>query len=289
MTDVHPVARQFLNAKAAAGRSRETVQDYEKHFRSLARHFGFELPSSAEDVEAWIAQCTSPTTSRNRLVAIRALLKWAHRRRLVAGPLEWLDHVERPAKGRARLRTFTPGELAALARESSKDPIDFALFCVLLDTGIRIGEAASLRPSTIRPHEIDVDGKTGRHTVPISPETRKALLTIAGGNRVWPGRLGKPMTTDGLQWRARRLIARAGIEVPAAGPHTFRHTFATSYLAKGGEIKRLSMILGHASVRTTEIYLHLDTSYLHTSFRQLSPLADALAPARLLPGLENTA
>lgn len=282
---IHPVAELFLAAKGSGGRRVQTIEGYRKHFRAMARHFGEDgLPAAPHELEAWLAQCRAAATVNGRLSAARALLRWAHRRGHLAERPTWLEDVERPTRRRAPIRIFTQGELAAIAREAAEDPIDFALFCVLLDTGVRIGEAASIRPQGIRPNELDViDGKTGPRVVPMTAPTRKALLAIAGTNRIWPGRRGMAMTDNGLEWRCRRLLQRSGIQPPKAGAHTFRHTFATAYLAKGGDIKRLSQILGHKSVKTTEVYLHMDTSYLHQGFSALSPLADALAPARMLP------
>ena len=80
----------------------------------------------------------------------------------------------------------------------------------------------------------------------------------------------------------RRTAARWRAEIKA-GPHTLRHTFATEYLRRGGKLWALQRILGHADVRTTEIYLHLVGEDLVKDHREVLPVREWMAPmGRLL-------
>jgi integrase/recombinase XerD len=66
---------------------------------------------------------------------------------------------------------------------------------------------------------------------------------------------GQPLTSDGAEQPLIEVKRRAGIEGVRVSAHTFRHTFARMYLEQGGEIYKLSRLMGHSSVEVTEEYL----------------------------------
>lgn len=69
------------------------------------------------------------------------------------------------------------------------------------------------------------------------------------------GRAGKPLLRYGIYQALERMGNAAGIEDARLNPHTFRHTFARSWLANGGDIYKLSLVLGHSEMQTTLMYL----------------------------------
>jgi integrase/recombinase XerD len=70
----------------------------------------------------------------------------------------------------------------------------------------------------------------------------------------------------------KELAARAGIGKQIS-PHTLRHSFATVLVEGGADLRAVQQMLGHESITTTEIYTHLDTSYLKTVVEQFHPRA----------------
>lgn len=160
----------------------------------------------------------------------------------------------------------------------------WTLIQTLIDTGVRIDEALTLKTENVRLDDcvFEVVGKgSKKRIVPFSQELRKALFrfTQLKAKRAIPSRL-LFCTRDGLQLSYRNthrdiltLCTSLGITGPRISPHTFRHYFAVSYIRNGGDIYRLSRILGHESVSTSQIYLRsMGIDALcenHSSFSQL--------------------
>jgi integrase/recombinase XerD len=152
---------------------------------------------------------------------------------------------------------------------------------LILDTGLRVSEALNLRHADIDFDNLilKVFGKGQKERlVPFSPELRKRIY------RFEQLKTKKGIRSDLLfagfndtRWEIRNsttslhlLLRRLGL--PRFGWHRLRHTFATNYLRHGGDIVRLSMVLGHTQITTTQHYLHLLTGDLSASHQRLSIL-----------------
>ncbi|MBL4771822.1 MAG: tyrosine-type recombinase/integrase, partial [Planctomycetes bacterium] len=117
--------------------------------------------------------------------------------------------------------------------------------------------------------------------VPLGGPAREALTTwLEQGRRkqlagrtsphVFIGRSQKPLTR-GTAWRIVRAAAlKAGLKNHLS-PHTLRHSFATHMIESGGDLRAVQEMLGHASIRTTEVYTHLDTEHVRSIHRLYHP------------------
>jgi integrase/recombinase XerD len=144
---------------------------------------------------------------------------------------------------------------------------DFAILLLLMDTGIRASELCGLRLGDIQDGYINVFGKGSKEReVGLGPNAARALWKYVNQYRkelspkqseehVFIGQGGIPLERNGLYQALRRIGARAGIEGVRLSPHTFRHTFARAWLENGGEIFKLSRVLGHSEMQTTQVYL----------------------------------
>jgi len=83
-------------------------------------------------------------------------------------------------------------------------------------------------------------------------------------------RRGKKLTRNMFFLIIKDLAQKAGIQ-KTVSPHTFRHSFATHLIENGADLRAVQDMLGHASITTTEIYLHLDKSYLQEVHRTFHP------------------
>lgn len=168
---------------------------------------------------------------------------------------------------------LTKDEAAALlAQTNTSCPTGLrnrALLELLYRAGLRNGEARHLCPGHIRWAEGIVEVRRGKgdkdRMVPVDQE-------VLGWLRAWqakrpPGRYffctlkGGPLSARYLQQLVRRLASRAGIE-RAVTPHTLRHSYATSLLNDGFNIREVQELLGHADLSTTQIYTHVSPADL---------------------------
>lgn len=152
---------------------------------------------------------------------------------------------------------------------------------LILDTGLRISEALNLRDADIDFDNLvlKVFGKGQKERlVPFSRELRRRIYQYQ------KLRAGKGITDEflfagfaGTRWEKRNsttsiYLLQRHLGLPRFGWHRLRHTFATQYLRHGGDVVRLSKILGHTQVTTTMRYLHLLTEDLQAPHQQLSIL-----------------
>ncbi len=181
-----------------------------------------------------------------------------------------------------RKRVLTAAE--QLAVEKVATPLVKRFFQFLLGTGIRLEEVRGIRPERDfdwAGNQFTVTGKGSKvRKVPLIPMAREKLLAVvreqiadnegdAKHHRSdRKGGLWKQASDELRQWL---YLAADKADIPRFSPHTLRHTFATRYLAGGGDIYILSLILGHSSVAVTEkVYAHLLTEDLSSRSTHVS-------------------
>jgi len=184
--------------------------------------------------------------------------------------------------------TFSDEQLYALFKaidpQSEVAARDRAILLLLLDTGIRLGEliGLSLEAVDLEQRLIRVKGKGNKERqVPLGTRLQSALWQYINLHRPQPAMprfnqvfltvAGRPLKKDRLETIVRRFGQRAGITGVRVSPHTFRHTFAISYLRNGGDVFSLQAILGHAQLDTVKIYLQLAQTDLSQAHLTSSP------------------
>jgi len=142
---------------------------------------------------------------------------------------------------------------------------DYTVMLVLLDTGIRVAEVCSLTLESVHQTYLTIDGKGRKEReVGISPTTAKFLWKYVQLHRaaaddsvvaLFTNFAGRQLRPSGVEKVIQRVRVAAGITDIPVTPHKFRHTFARTWLERGGELYSLSRLMGHSSVQITEIYL----------------------------------
>ncbi len=151
---------------------------------------------------------------------------------------------------------------------------DYAVLLTLLTTGLRKAEICNLRLGDLKTYRnqavIDVIGKGKRfRRIPLNTDTLLAIEEYhktsgngAGTDQPFFKTLGKhgPYKEQGLTPRAVdclvKSVAKKALVQKRIHPHVMRHTFATTLLDKGNDLKTVQDLMGHSHIRTTERYLH---------------------------------
>ncbi len=209
----------------------------------------------------------SPLTVKGYVQVIKGFFSWCHSEELISG--NPAHRLKLPAVPDYMIPTFTPEHLRAMLDTCNLSTVlgyrDYTLMLVLLETGIRVSELCGLRVQDVHDDYLRVVGKGNKEReVGVSPDVAKLLWKYihhyrkpADDNevRVFVNRYGQPVTPNGVEQLLIDVKNRAGIEGVRVSAHTFRHTFARMYLEQGGEIYKLSRLMGHSSVEITEEYL----------------------------------
>lgn len=215
------------------------------------------------DVAAWrdkrLRDGRSPSTVRNDLVVLsgvyqHAIKEWGLVQDNPARSVQW------PAPGAGRQRRLLDGEERALLKAA--EPVEQALLIVLLETGMRLGEALSIT----HPGSLDLTGRTvtleqtkngTRRVVPLSRRALKALRSVPVDIRT-----RRLFPWDSSRWghRMERITSRAGVS--GLRTHDLRHEAVSRLFERGFNVMEVSAISGHKTLAMLQRYTHLQASDL---------------------------
>jgi integrase/recombinase XerC len=161
---------------------------------------------------------------------------------------------------------------------------DAAVLALLYGSGLRISEALGLKREDFGGSAQDAITVTGkgrkRRMVPVLPQVQKLVadyVTLCPyhlplGGPLFVGAKGGPLLARVVQLAMARLRGALGLPETAT-PHALRHSFATHLLARGGDLRAIQELLGHASLATTQIYTEVDAERLIKAYRSAHPRA----------------
>ena len=233
----------------------------------------------------------APASIRRKVSSLRSYFGFLQAEALVeADPSELL---ESPKTGRQLPTVLTAAEVEALLDSpQAGHPLelrDRAILELMYATGVRISELIDLQLRDVDMDEqlIRARGKGSKERIvpfggaahnAIDAYLRETRSTLARSRpegskesgALFLGRHGHALTRMGAWKIIRRHVDRTGI-LKDVTPHTLRHTFATHLLQGGADIAAVQEMLGHADISTTQIYTHLDRSYLAEVHRRYHP------------------
>ena len=266
------------------------MRDVDKLFRYLAVEQVDVLDVKLEDLEHFAAFISDLGIGPRSLARILSGVRQLYRFLVIDGylevdPTELLESPKQP--------DHLPEVLSTAEVDLLEQAIDLskweghrnrAIIEVLFSCGLRVSELTNLKLSNLYIEEqyIRVMGKGSKERlVPISPRALDELnywfadrnvMKIKPGEEdyVFLNRRGQHLTRTMILIMIKRYAVEAGIK-KTISPHTLRHSFATSLLEGGADLRAIQAMLGHESIGTTEIYTHIDTSTLRQEILEHHP------------------
>ena len=288
------VSRYRRYLKLEKGYSANTLDAYMRDVDKLFRYLAVEqvdvLDVKLEDLEHFAAFISDLGIGPRSLARILSGVRQFYRFLVVDGylevdPTELLESPKQP--------DHLPEVLSTAEVDLLEQAIDLskweghrnrAIIEVLFSCGLRVSELTNLKLSNLYIEEqyIRVMGKGSKERlVPISPRALDELnywfadrnvMKIKPGEEdyVFLNRRGQHLTRTMILIMIKRYAVEAGIK-KTISPHTLRHSFATSLLEGGADLRAIQAMLGHESIGTTEIYTHIDTSILRQEILEHHP------------------
>ncbi len=288
--------------------SAKTVEAYRRDVHQflafLAEHFGSRVTLkrlgqlAPADVRAFMA------ARRANGIGGRSLM------RALAGARSFARFLERDGKGKVaalaavrapKIEKTLPKPLAVAAAKRIADADlrageetepwvlarDAAVLALLYGCGLRISEALGLKRKDLGAdmrHVRDALTVTGKgnktRMVPLLPQVARLIADYAAlcpydlpaDGLLFVGAKGGPLSPRVIQLVMERLRGALGL-ADTATPHALRHSFATHLLARGGDLRAIQELLGHASLSTTQVYTGVDAERLLAAYRGAHPRA----------------
>ena len=220
----------------------------------------------------------APGTVEGRMSALRFLYKKTLKRRDIA-----YDDLIFPKTPQKLPVVLSPEEVTRLI-EAAPNLLHRTILMVLYGTGIRRTEASLLKVSDINSERMVIhvhQGKGSRdRDVPMTPKLLDILREYWRWKRpkvyLFPStsghRGGEHPISDKTVWYAvTEAGKRAGIQ-KRIGPHTLRHSFATNLMEAGTDLRTIQLLMGHAHLEDTTVYLHLSQRHLHAAINPLDQI-----------------
>jgi len=285
--------------KIERGLSLNSISSYSNDINKLIRYIKnneiLKSPFNIEndDIQQFIYQSSKEINARSQA-------------RLISGLRNFFDYlifedyrkenptdlIEAPKIGRKLPDTLSEEDIDKIISQIDLSSPEGERNRVMIETlyscGLRVSEMIQLKISDLYFEEgfIRVTGKGDKQRfVPINGYTIKLINQYKEHSRanikvqkgfedtLFLNRRGKQISRNMVFMILKDLVKKAGIHKKVS-PHTLRHSFATHLLENGADLRAIQQMLGHESITTTEIYMHLDRSFLKTVVEKYHPRKD---------------
>jgi integrase/recombinase XerC len=269
-------------------------RDVDQFMAFLAGHTGGPVTLAtlsdlrAADIRSFLAQRRGEGLSSRALArslsAQKSFFGYLERGGVLA--TEAFNLVRTPKLPKSLPKALTVGEAkATLAATGEMEEVpwiaarDTAVLALCYGAGLRIAEALSLSRADLDGPSLRVTGKGNKtRLVPLIASVRAAIegylrlcpYPLTPNQKMFRGAKGGELSPRLIQLRVAQLRGALGLP-PSATPHALRHSFATHLLGRGGDLRAIQELLGHASLSTTQIYTAVDTDRLLAAYRAAHP------------------
>lgn len=211
------------------------------------------------------------STRRRKTLAIKVFFKFLYRQKITQ--IDIASQLIPPAATRDEPRWLSREEYERLLRACSHNPRDAAIIELFLQTGMRLSELSRLTLNDVElPKRIDKDPdnvgivrvrrKGGKNeTIPLNYKACRALKTWLGVRpsvttpTLFVSKFKRSLSNRAIQYVIENYLKEA--KIVGASVHTLRHTTATHHAMRGTDAKTIQETLGHASLKTTELYISM--------------------------------
>lgn len=252
-------------------RSPSTITTYRPILQALLKYTG-DIPVEDltrqllnEYADILALRDPKPKTLRNKLSTVRSFIAYLYIEDLtIVKP----EQIELPKEEAEEANFLTPEETDQLLNVIT-DVRDKAMIHFMVRSGVRVNELAQMRLHDVYKCSVVVrKGKGSKNRVTYitkeCEEDLKRYIRQRRGNTpgyLFPNPMGQSLSRAIIARKVKFYALKAGIEKDVT-PHTLRHTFATTLLMNGARIEDVQQLMGHSSIRTTQIYLHFTNEYL---------------------------
>lgn len=285
------------------------ASDLDQFFEYLTRHKGVSSLEgiscedlSSESIRGFIhylgSQNYKASSISRKVSCIRSFVRFLARRRVIYEKLT--DELPRRKTGSFLPKVLSKGDAERLVTcPDTRTPLgkrDRAVLEMLYGTGLRVGELCSLNVGDVDYSLgfVQVMGKGGKERfVPLGSIALDALGDYLESGRpflekekvsdtrteatlkkpLFLNRWGGRISTRSVRRIVKKYVVASGIDPRDCSPHTLRHTFATHLLAGGADLRSVQDMLGHSSLKTTQIYTHVLPDRLKQVYQEAHPRA----------------
>ena len=298
-SELESLKREFLEyTEIERGRALKTIENYDHYLSVFLEHSKVKQAKEITDevireFRMWLnrqstgnnkktGETMKKKTQNYYLIALRAFLKYLARQNVETLPAE---RIELAKVSERELDLITPNELSRLLDAPDGSDIralrDKAILELLFSTGLRVSELCSLTTDIdFSLGEFSIRGKGGKVRVVFISDTarialNKYLKQRKDINNALFAQVGKeinskepsPLTRRSMERIVKHYAIKAGIGKKVT-PHVIRHSFATDLLSNGADLRSVQMLLGHASIATTQIYTHVTNKQLKEAHKK---------------------
>lgn len=302
LTILPPITRQYLTyLKDTRRLATLTLVSYEHDLATLVRFAGQRYPDDARtpddllrglqapDIRYFIVRLHGSGLSGRSLARILSVWRGFYRYLI-----RYHQHGEDPCQGVRVPRSaqklpnaLSPDEAARLLAFQPADPLttrDLAMFELFYGSGLRLAELASLQPADIDFSQgmARITGKGSKtRLVPVGRQALQALqawlpiratMLPPGETALFLSQQGRRIHTRTIALRLKQRALLQGLD-SNVHPHALRHSFASHLLQSSSDLRAVQEMLGHASIRSTQVYTHLDFQHLTKIYDQTHPRA----------------
>lgn len=248
---------------------------------------------TADDIEIFLSRQSrrvGKTTIRHYYNTLNIFFGYLFKRRIITNNV--MDMITKPRVGQREVRVFNKKEIDILLKAFDKSTFigfrNYVIMATLFSTGLRVSELCNIKCNDVM-FDFDIITIIGKRdkerTIPISPNLKKLLWKyfVERANYIKENNYNNShyffvtrtmgrMKRDNIEQIFLQVKKDYNITGKRFSAHTFRNTFAKTYLLNGGDVFTLQKMLGHSKITTTQKYIQLNDEEIKSQNERFNPL-----------------